>query len=218
MGFRPRVIEMPLIMLTSISWERQFMQGKGSVQKAFSKPSQVSAGCCCYCCVAANKGSRFIDLHASRVGHGFHLFSPHLVTDPTVRDPMQYTREIVEYVARERICVEVCLTSNLDTMPELQNDIRNHAFKHMIANNLCVTLCTDNTTISGTDIVQEYKLATQACELNPRILGRIALHGFKKSFFPGPFKEKADYVQGVWEEMVRVGDEHGYDLRYSPLE
>ena len=74
------------------------------------------------------------DLHADRIGHGYHLFSPELC-GPSVKDPQQYIERLIRHIADSRTTIEVCITSNMQTNPAI-GDVKNHAFGKMLANNL----------------------------------------------------------------------------------
>lgn len=54
------------------------------------------------------------DLHCERLGHGYHLFSVDKVTKKD--KPAEFVEGLVQYVAKRRIMLEVCLTSNWQTM------------------------------------------------------------------------------------------------------
>ncbi|MCX7847270.1 MAG: adenosine deaminase family protein [bacterium] len=135
-------------------------------------------------------------LHADRIGHGYHLFSTELITDASIRDRERYVRNLCEYIADRRITIEVCLTSNLQTNPQIA-DIRRHAFQRMCEERLSVTLCTDNRTVSKTTVSREIALAIEAFDLSPGLLRDIIIYGFKRSFFPRPYREKRAYVRRV---------------------
>jgi adenosine deaminase len=57
--------------------------------------------------------------HADRIGHGTWLFSTEQIRDPEIMDKQSYVDRLVRYIADRRITVEVCLTSNLQTIPSL---------------------------------------------------------------------------------------------------
>ena len=100
-------------------------------------------------------------LHADRIGHGYYLFSPERVTASQVHDPQGYVRALIEYVADRRITIEVCVTSNLQTNPELGSPER-HPFRHMLDHRLSATICTDNRLVSHTTVTGELELAVIA--------------------------------------------------------
>lgn len=134
------------------------------------------------------------DLHADRIGHGFHLFSSDMVYGDTHSDdPAAFINALTKYICDRRICIEVCLTSNLGTMPDLA--IEDHALKHMLNHGVSVTLNTDNRLVSKTNTVKELNLAIEAFHLNPSQLREIVINGFKRSFFHGPYTQRRDYVR-----------------------
>jgi adenosine deaminase len=145
-------------------------------------------------------------LHADRIGHGTHLYSVDQVQ--VDEDPHRYVRRLSEYVADRRITMEVCITSNLQTMPDLRR-VEDHPFGRMIKDRLSVTLCTDNRLVSRTTVTRELGIACEAFKLNPAELRNVILHGFKRSFFPGSYREKRNYVRNVIDCYDRVTAEHG---------
>ena len=56
------------------------------------------------------------DLHADRIGHGYHLFSTELCGE-RIKDPEDYVRRLARFIADRRITIEVCITSNLQRIP-----------------------------------------------------------------------------------------------------
>ncbi len=145
-------------------------------------------------------------LHADRLGHGTHLYSVDQVQVDT--DPHRYVRQLSEYIADRRITLEVCVTSNLQTMPELRR-VSEHPLGRMIQDRLSVTLCTDNRLISRTTVTDELRKVTQAFPLTPAELQRVILHGFKRSFFPGTYREKRAYVRQVIDDYAAQARLHG---------
>ena len=129
------------------------------------------------------------DLHCDRIGHGTWLFSTSRVTDPHVADRAQYVRRLAQYVADRRITLEVCLTSNQQTVPELAGDLSSHPFGEMVARRLSTTLCTDNRLVSNTTVSREIGLAVKTFDLDVKRLQDILAYGFKRSFFPGEYLE-----------------------------
>ncbi len=141
-------------------------------------------------------------LHADRIGHGYHLFSADKV-GPQVEDPEGYCGALAEYIADRRITIEVCITSNLQTNPEI-GGVENHAFRQMLDNKLSATLCTDNRLVSHTTVTREYELATSAFGMSAEQLRNTIIYGFKRSFYPGTYLEKRAYVRRVIDYYERV--------------
>ena len=83
---------------------------------------------------------RCIDLlHAKRIGHGVHL---------------DLTRENVMKVLQKRVAFEFCPTSNLQTTSLPSYEIVPLA--EFDKNGICVTINSDNMTVSDTDVIKEY--------------------------------------------------------------
>ena len=140
-------------------------------------------------------------LHADRIGHGTHIYSQNLVQ--TEDDAGGYVRQLVEYVSDRRITLEVCITSNLQTMPELER-VEDHPFGRMVRDKLSVTVCTDNRLVSNTSVTRELARACEAFDLGPRQLRNVIIYGFKRSFFPGSYRDKRSYVRHVIDYYDRV--------------
>ncbi len=144
-------------------------------------------------------------LHADRIGHGYHLFRPDLITSKHVYDPEGYVRALAQFIADRRITIEVCITSNLQTNPEIKT-VENHALRQMIDARLSCTLCTDNRLVSHTSMTQEIELALQGLELGTQSLRDLIIYGFKRSFYPGDYREKRAYVRKIvnyYDELMR---------------
>ena len=91
------------------------------------------------------------DLHADRIGHGTWLFDDDARSRARgSRDRKRYVENLAEYIADKRITIEVCLTSNQQTVPELAADLRKHPFGEMRRRRLSTTFCTDNRLVSHT--------------------------------------------------------------------
>ncbi len=101
------------------------------------------------------------------------------------------------------IPIEVCLTSNMQTNPSIF-DVSDHTFGKMIQNNLSVTLCTDNRTVSKTDLTQEIMLAVNHFPLSSKTLKNCIGYGFKRSFFPGAYSEKRKYVRQCLDYYEKI--------------
>lgn len=151
-------------------------------------------------------------LYADRIGHGTHLYSTHLVESD---DPERYVTQLSEYICDRRITLEVCITSNMQTMPELKG-VEDHPFGRMVRDRLSVTLCTDNRLVSRTSVTREFLLACEAFGLTPAELRNVVIHGFKRSFYPGTYREKRAYVRQVIDYYDRVLKEHQHQPSSVP--
>jgi adenosine deaminase len=83
-------------------------------------------------------------------------------------------------LARDRILVEVCLTSNLQT--GAVQDLRQHPLPVFMEYGVPCTLCTDNTTVSSTSLIQEYLLAVEVFGLGEEDVRSLVEEGKKYSF------------------------------------
>ncbi len=144
------------------------------------------------------------DLHADRIGHGTWLFDESKIHDPRIVDRKRYVEELAQFVADKRITVEVCLTSNQQTVPELANDLRRHPFGEMRRRRLSCTFCTDNRLVSHTTVSNEVARGAEAFALTPGELRDLLIYGFKRSFFPGTYQEKRAYVRQVIDYTNRL--------------
>jgi adenosine deaminase len=137
------------------------------------------------------------DLHADRIGHGTWLFDDTKISSSRVRDRKRYVENLSEFIADKRITIEVCLTSNQQTVPELAADLTLHPFGEMRRRRLSTTFCTDNRLVSHTNVSHEIARAVEAFGLTPQEVRDILIYGFKRSFFPGSYLEKRQYVRQV---------------------
>jgi adenosine deaminase len=135
------------------------------------------------------------DLHADRIGHGTWLFDETKITSPRIHDRKRYVENLSEFIADKRITIEVCLTSNQQTVPELSADLRQHPFGEMRRRRLSTTFCTDNRLVSHTSVSHEIARAVEAFALTPQEVRDSLIYGFKRSFYPGTYLEKRAYVR-----------------------
>jgi adenosine deaminase len=136
------------------------------------------------------------DCHANRIGHGTFLFAHEMVADSNIENPQAFVQYLSEYIANQRITIEVCPTSNLQTIPDIK-DIAHHPVRKMIEQSLSVSIATDNRLVSRTTVTDEITKVATELKLSRRQLRNIILAGFKGSFFPGSYLEKRDYVRKV---------------------
>ncbi len=155
--------------------------------------------------------SALTDCYANRIGHGTHLFRADLIKDPTVKDKKAYVASLSNYLASGRIGIEVCLTSNLQTNPEIKS-IKNHPVKEMIRHGLPVTINTDNRLVSNTTVTKEMQLLVDNVPLKPHELKNMAIAGFKSGFFPGSYMEKRAFVRRVIDRYNELAQQYGVPL------
>lgn len=102
---------------------------------------------------------------ADRIGHGVHIIED----------------ESVIHLALERnIPFEMCLTSNIQTatVPSLCQ----HPAKRLLDQGLCITLNTDDPSISRTDLTREWELALAEAGFSPADLKKALLNSLRAAF------------------------------------
>lgn len=147
------------------------------------------------------------DCYADRIGHGYSLFIPELIVDPEIQDKNKYIENLASFIADKRTVIEVCLTSNMQTNPDLK-DLKDHKFKDMLENRMATTICTDNRLVSNTTVTNEYHLAVENFDIPLKRLKDIVAYGFKKSFYPGSYVEKRQYAKEVMHYFDKIVEKH----------
>ena len=146
------------------------------------------------------------DTYADRIGHGVNIFRHDLINLPTEAERKHYTEGLAQFIAERRITIEVCLTSNLQTNPEIRT-LKDHPFRKMFDAKLSTTFCTDNRLVSNTTVTDEILKAVEAFKIPPERLRDIIIYGFKRSFHPGSYLEKRKYVRKVIDYYDTVANE-----------
>lgn len=113
-------------------------------------------------------------LHAERIGHGVR----------SIEDPV-----LVRYLAKNRIALEICPTSNIFT--GAYESYNEHPLKQLFDAGVPITINTDDPTFFRTTLNEEY-LHAYRLGLNESDLLAIMRNGFLFSFLPD--KEKAAYI------------------------
>jgi adenosine deaminase len=144
--------------------------------------------------------------HAERIGHGTFLFSSERIQDPAIVDRTRFVEQLADYLATMRVTIEVCPTSNLQTIPELGGDMQRHPVRKMLAYGMAVAVGTDNTLVSHTTINRELACVADACDLDLTAFKRVVLAGFKGAFYPGRYAEKRVFVRRAAERFERLAE------------
>ncbi|MDD2600848.1 MAG: adenosine deaminase family protein [Kiritimatiellae bacterium] len=142
--------------------------------------------------------------HAERIGHGTFMFATERIQSPEIIDKEAYVDAIANYVATRRITVEVCPTSNLQTIPELEGEMSLHPVRKMLEYGISVAICTDNTLISHTSLTRELLLTAEACQLNKTQLKRLVLAAFKGAFYPGSYTNKRKFIKRAADKIDEI--------------
>ncbi|MDF7809357.1 adenosine deaminase family protein [Pontiellaceae bacterium B12219] len=144
---------------------------------------------------------------ANRIGHGTFLFSAEAIKLKSIKDPEKYIGQLIEYIANQRITIEVCPTSNLQTIPDFQT-LKDHPIQRMVDNGLSVSISTDNRLISHTSVTNELLLCSEHLDLTRSQFRDLVLAGFKRSFYPGPYSDKRNYVRRAIELYDDLAQQH----------
>ena len=102
---------------------------------------------------------------AHRIGHGTHLSED---------------GDLMNYVNDHRICLEICLTSNLQTGSV--SSLERHPFKFYRDYGLRLSLNTDNRLMSNTTVTDELYMAYKAFNLTLDDIKSIIIDSFKSAF------------------------------------
>ncbi|MFH2204559.1 MAG: adenosine deaminase family protein [Elusimicrobiota bacterium] len=143
------------------------------------------------------------ECHANRIGHGTFLFAQSRIRDPLIKDRRKYVENLANYIANQRIGIEVCPTSNLQTNPAITS-ISRHPVRKMIEWGIPVSICTDNRLISNTTVSKELELVAKALKLSRRQLRNIVIAGFKGSFFPGNNQKRQKFMRAAQDKYKEL--------------
>ncbi len=143
------------------------------------------------------------DCMARRIGHGTQLFRKSSIyklneegEQLTKAQRKEYVSDIVEWIADNRVTLEVCLKSNSQTLPEYR-DLTQHPIRYFLENRIRIALSTDNRAISRVSVTDEYERAIRTFDIDEKLLKNLCIGGFKAAFFPGTYLEKRAYISKV---------------------
>ncbi len=140
---------------------------------------------------------------ANRIGHGTFLFAADMVRGAGIADPVGYVERLAEYIASQRINIEVCLTSNMQTIPTIRS-VAEHPVRQMIDRSMSVSICTDNRLVSNTTVTGELEKLVAGIPLTRRQLRNIVVAGFKGAFMPLTYREKRAFVRAVIDRYEQL--------------
>lgn len=123
-----------------------------------------------------------VKLGANRIGHGVHLI------DDT---------DLMEEIKEKEIPLEMCITSNIQT--HVIADLESHPIKFFFDSGVIVTINTDDRSVSGIDLTNEYNVAVNRLGFNVSDLIKIIHNGINALFIPN--KNKAD-LSKIFESEI----------------
>lgn len=119
------------------------------------------------------------ELGATRIGHGVNA----------IHDP-----RLMEYLAKHRIGIESCPTSNLHTSTVVS--YAEHPFRTFMDAGVLISLNTDDPGVSAIDIKHEYRIAKSELKLTDAELARVQRNGVEMAFLSDS-ERKALYAAKV---------------------
>jgi adenosine deaminase len=129
---------------------------------------------------------------ANRIGHGVRL----------EEDP-----DLMAYVANNRVPLEICLSSNLQSC--VIEDLARHPFRFYLREGLRVSLNTDNTLFARTSPAKELRLAVNTFDLTLLETENLLLNGFKSAFMSA--RDKGLLVVEALQKFTALREEFGLD-------
>ncbi|MCK7630419.1 adenosine deaminase [Shewanella sp. JNE10-2] len=119
------------------------------------------------------------ELGATRIGHGVNA----------IHDP-----KLMEYLAKHRIGIESCPTSNLHTSTVVS--YAEHPFRTFMDAGVLISLNTDDPGVSAIDIKHEYRIAKSELKLTDAELAQVQRNGVEMAFLSDS-ERKALYAAKV---------------------
>lgn len=112
-----------------------------------------------------------LELGASRIGHGIRA----------VED-----ESLIKELSKRKIPLEICPTSNLNT--RVSDNIEEYPVMKLIDAGVLVTINTDNMTVSGTTLADEFNLIKNVFSLSDKDILRLLVNS-AEAVFPNPHME-----------------------------
>lgn len=122
------------------------------------------------------------DLGATRIGHGVKA----------IHDP-----ELMDYLAKHRIGIESCLTSNIQT--STVESFAQHPLKRFLEHGVLACLNTDDPAVEGIELPYEYEVAAPQAGLSQEQIHQAQINGLELAFLSESDKQtlKAKVAQRV---------------------
>jgi adenosine deaminase len=106
-----------------------------------------------------------LDLKAERIGHALSATEDECLMD---------------YMAENRISIESCLTSNVQTSCVV--DYTTHPIKTFLEHGICASISTDDPGISGIDLSHEYHIAAHKAKLTEMQIFKLQVNALNSAF------------------------------------
>jgi len=119
-------------------------------------------------------------LNVERIGHGVRAIED---------------LKLVEYLREKRIALEICVTSNLKTAVFPSNEA--HPIKQFFNDGLLITINSDDPTMFGATITDEYVLLYEKLDFTPGSIKELTINAVNASFLP--VSEKRTFIDRINE-------------------
>lgn len=129
--------------------------------KSYGVPYIIHAGEC----GSPENVNTALDLGAKRIGHGI----------AAIKD-----EAVLKRLVDTQTPIEVCPVSNIDTKAFPEGEV--HPAKKLLDAGVCVTINTDNMTVSGTTLDREYEVLMTQCGFTEEDLLKVQENGRRASF------------------------------------
>jgi adenosine deaminase len=138
------------------------------VAKEYNIPFTIHAGEAS----GADSVKKAISFEASRIGHGVNSFK---------------NEEVLNLAIKNHITYEVCPTSNLNT--KVIESVADYHLKNLIDKNVLITINTDNTMVSNTNIRDEFNLLNDSFNLSNDEFKYFLTNSVKSAFIDSKHKD-----------------------------
>lgn len=130
-------------------------------------------------CGSAENVKTAVEMGAKRIGHGVAIAE---------------NEEIKEMCKKYNICLEMCPVSNLQT--GAVTHVSQYPFWGLYREGLCVTLHTDNRTVSNTSLTKEWTVLTEKFpQIDREVILKMNLAAAEAAFLPG--REKRILIEEI---------------------
>ncbi|OQA13295.1 MAG: Aminodeoxyfutalosine deaminase [bacterium ADurb.Bin363] len=133
-------------------------------------------------------------LHCKRIGHGTNLYKNKL---------------LLTYFMNERIPMEICLSSNLQTCSDITR-FEDHPFKYYLEHRIRTAICTDNRLVSNTTVTKELYIAAKVFNLDMDHIKLIIMHGFNAALYNSYYPESQNAYNSLRKLRNKVEKELNY--------
>ncbi len=125
-------------------------------------------------------------LGATRIGHGVR---------------MQEDEAVIKLVKERGVALEMCPLSNMQT--KAVPDWSLYPLRRYLEEGIAVTVNTDNMTVSGTTLQQEFELLLEYCGISMRQVAQMTMNAARAAFLEEPLKMAL--VKRVAKELTLLG-------------